>query len=266
MLASYPRVSRPGHIPHAMMLASLSDGQTQTAAHSRFQVFQWVEKGLSRLSVLCAPTWSLRTPLLEAPPHSTPLFCLLIMQPKGVVPQLSTQTGAFLPTPWLSHIITFLGELAPILYNGPHTRIPLSSQRHSEQCVPPTGPWGWGWGVSLMYRDCKVSPSGVWIWRRNGIKEEGKEWKKEWNPPPAPRPPKRQIGDHNTVMLALSHKPLSHKEWLWWVDQMPFDSESVPGPVPAWFRALKCFSPSPCGVQGAATLECWAVRLQFVSP
>lgn len=88
--------------------------------------------------------------------------------------------------------------------------------------------------------------------RKKGMKERVEPT------PPSPPPRQREIGNHNTEMLTLSHKPLSHKEWLWWVDQMPFDSESVPVPVPAWFKALKCFSSSPCGVQRAATLECWA--------
>lgn len=94
------------------------------------------------------------------------------------------------------------------------------------------------------------------IWCVN-LKDKWHERRKEGRRNGTP-PPQRQIGDHNTIMLTLSHKPLSHKESLWCMDRMPFDSESVPVPVPAWFKALKCFSSSPCGVLGAATLECWA--------
>lgn len=114
-----------------------------------------------------------------------PLFCLLIMQPKGVAPQLEIQTGAFLPTPWLYHIITFLGWAGtrPV-QQTPHTH-PLSLFSVTSGAMRAShGTPGWGWGFVGTQ---SLESSSIWcVNLKDKWHERRKEGMKEGVEPPSP--------------------------------------------------------------------------------
>lgn len=116
-----------------------------------------------------------------------PLFCLLIMQPKGVAPQLEIQTGAFLPTPWLYHIITFLGWAGtrPV-QQTPHTH-PLSLFSVTSGAMRAShGTPRRGWGGGFIGTQGLESSSIWYVSLKDKWHERRKEEMKEGVEPPSP--------------------------------------------------------------------------------
>lgn len=155
--------SKMARLPHTLVFRSFSEW--------RRDLVGWL-CSVSQHEVSELP--SLRHHLIQHP-----LFCLLIMQPKGVAPQLEIQTGAFLPTPWLYHIITFLGWAGtrPV-QQTPHTH-PLSlfsvtsGAMRASHGTPRRG-WGgrihWYTGLRKFFH-LVCQSKGQMAWKKKGRDE-----------------------------------------------------------------------------------------------